>query len=830
MERRTHILLAIVALLLAFVALSHNVSAVIANGGGGTYYIFKTSGGEHNCVRDPARAIYSLDPGECVEVSQDTTIQLYGCDSRGMTINHPNFSYVLSWNIKWDVKAQKSSGSANVVTTTPEHARLEMDMCTGRWCVIQGEEYNDGFSISAPQYPNYDEDFFRFVPTSKTWGGGGYTHGYIKICYFPTMELCTDGTEILESPVRIDPDGFASATGITTTSEVQIRYTLIVTGEETISGDITLQDDPVLWSFPFSYYPQISGTTIITSIIPPSRALPLSPVGGENYAAYFEIGNLGESSFSLVSVCLIKPRVHDYCPDGHELLISEDIFMPRLGEPFDFYGVIPYSDYQLRFRLLNPTPDGTSIYAAVQANSGSWSLEGNPGEEIITRTIPTRGTISGANLDLEVTNTYDDFYLQSICAIERVPLPEFTCDYFYDFKDGISGWEQSPGTGANWASDEEDGALRILGDGQGGDATVLTYVERGAWEMVMSARSYASPTNVIYGFVGAQFPYTDSLRTSTLTEEYAQLRATGIVSGYAKIQTQHAYVDWICLVNHDKSSEIPMLPVPTCGVFPTFEDHPDFSITEIGNWIYWAINKILDIMKWLVCQIVAAVNTAANWIIKQIAYVFGKLNLPEFPEIPDNLFDLSAWMEWMRQSASVILSWIYRQIRNAFESVVNIASWAGRWWGSFAEWLASWWIYGLNLIVEHFLALFGIEIDPMALWRDFKIFIDAVGEEIGYEFDSLLLLLNDVGEVFGIVFTGWWGSLSGDATQDFGQGMGGLGGFIWRGVEWVGEAIDGTPLTALNFVSMGALAWGLFTHTTEKISKIFSRLFSLSSD
>jgi hypothetical protein len=817
MERRTHILLALTFGIMLLCAAAQDVNA---DDGENVYYLFGSSASNFRCYEaSAANALYTLHPGECAIWNNDfppggvSSNYLRGCDSRSLEPFESPYVYELSWELYAD--AACDTGGASVYTTSPLH--YFSDSCSR--CAVSVDDIDD-FERNI-ESGNVTGDVFDVYAWRK-YTTSGYVKSGIKICYFPAIDMCPDGDEILPAPVAVYPEGIASTYGITTTETAQIRYTIITSPTE-VAGVVRLQDS---LTFPFYY----ENTAIITDTIPHRSGFTLTNIGGGQYRADFEIENTGNISYTLFSVCLIRPKVTDYCPEGFELLNDDDIFMPRLGEPFDFYGVIPYSDYQLRFRLLNPTPDGTSIYAAVQANSGSWSLKGNPGEEIITRTIPTRGTISGENLDLEVTNTYDDFYLQSICAIERVPLPEFTCDHFYDFQDGISGWEQSPGTGANWASGEEDGALRILGDGHGGDATVLTYVERGAWEMVMSARSYASSTNVIYGFVGAQFPYTDSLRTAILTEEYAQLRATGIVSGYAKIQTQHAYVDWICLVNHDKSSEIPMLPVPTCGLFPTFEDHPDFSITEIGDWIYWAINKILDIMKWLVCQIVAAVNTAANWIIKQIAYVFGKLNLPVFPEIPDNLFDLSAWLEWMRQSASIILAWVYRQIRNAFESVVNIASWAGRWWGDFARWLASWWIYGLSLILEHFLALFGIEIDPMALWRDFKIFIDAVGEEIGYEFDSLLLLLNDVGEVFGVIFTGWWGSLSGDATQDFGQGMGGLGGFIWRGVAWVGEAIDGTPLTALNFVSMGVLAWGLFTHTTEKISKIFSRLFSLSSE
>lgn len=521
-----------------------------------------------------------------------------------------------------------------------------------------------------------------------------------------------------------------------------------------------------------------------------------------------------------------------YCLDGTELLTEPVLLSRELGNSWSWTGNLDYENFALRYRLENPTPEGTTIYAIATVNENTYLIKPPIGTELIESTIPETGALAGPGLDTILLNGYDTFKLTSVCAVEAVPKPRYgDCTQFYDFTSGIEPWEKIPGTGANWAEDEENGALRIISDGSGGDAVALVPIPAGTWEMRFSARSYAESSAITFGLVGASFPYTDTVSTATLDGAYQQLSASGIVSGYAKIQGQAVMVDWVCLYNANAEDAIggPLLPIPVCGVFPGFDDHPDFEITQIGNWIYWMVQKVGEILTWLICKIVEAVNSAINWLVTQIYRIMGNLDLPTMPDFPENLFDIRGWLEWYRQSYNAILQWFWRNWRNGLQSIKNILLWVWQFWTGGLEFIGSLWLRGVELLLEHVLALFGIaaDIDLMGLFRDGRIFLQNIRYEVQLEFESLLTLLDETAEVLEVLFIGWSGALAGDVQADFGENMGGLGAFIWKGVDWVGEAIDGTPLTALNIISLGVLAWGLITYTLETISRILEKLFTL---
>lgn len=646
------------------------------------------------------------------------------------------------------------------------------------------------------------------------------------------VSMCADGTELLTSgPVVVtaaEPLTLAALlTDTLRAPTAQIRYTL-APPTLPISGVATLQQDA---EYPFNH---ISSTTVISTVIPAGRPFQLRPVA-QGYELDFELESTG-ADFTALSVCLLEAEPLELCADGFELIEAGPVVVERGGEEFTWSGRLPYNGFALRYYLVNPNPGGTQIYATTRINAQTWRINGGAGVEVLTATIPTAGAIAGPNLDLALNNTYDTFEVHSICAIPRVQRPNMSgCTHFYDFTEGIDPWIKVPGTGANWAADEENGALRIIGDGYGGDATAMVQIPDGNWQMYLSARSYDDPVTLTFGLVGATWPYTDSLYTAQVGSAYTLLQASGVVSGFAQIQGEHTFVDWVCLVNSNAGTPgFTPLPIPDCGVFPGFDDHPEFSITQIGEWIYWLARKIYQILLWVICQIIRALNSAANWIIERIYALVGWLRerldlLPELPELPDNLFDVRAWLEWFRQAASIIMDWFSRSGRNMLSSIRRILIWWRDAIYGVINWLAAWWLRGVEVMVNHLLALLGIgaEVDLVGLWRDGRIFLRNIWLELGYEFDSLMTLLDETGEVLNVLIIGWRGSLDGNAEVDFGENMGGLGGFLWRGVNWVGEAIEGTPLTALNFVAMGVLAWGLILYTGQSITRMLEKLFGL---
>jgi hypothetical protein len=104
----------------------------------------------------------------------------------------------------------------------------------------------------------------------------------------------------------------------------------------------------------------------------------------------------------------------------------------------------------------------------------------------------------------------------------------------------------------------------------------------------------------------------------------------------------------------------------------------------------------------------------------------------------------------------------------------------------------------------------------MILWRDAGIFLQAAWIEAGYEFDSLMLLLQETASVFGVLIVGFRGVATGDSELDFGESLGGLAAYLWRGVSFINDVVSFTPLSALNIVALGIITIGLAQWTVKK--------------
>lgn len=433
--------------------------------------------------------------------------------------------------------------------------------------------------------------------------------------------------------------------------------------------------------------------------------------------------------------------------------------------------------------------------------------------------------VTGPDIEAAYRTTGDPTLLSSACVIGRPPTRPRNCTYFYDFESDLEGWGVVPGIGANHDPAEQNGAARIIGDGTFNAVIFSPVLEKGNWEMSAAVRSYGDEADVALSLLGAGWPFTDTYKSFTVGNSYETIRIAATISGFAQIAAQHTYVDWVCLNNlNDGLPGFTALPIPDCGPRPIFSDHPDFSITEIGNWIHWLAKKLGEVLLWLVCILTALINSAFNWLLVQLHKL-----LESLPQTPENLFSLTGWIEWYKQLFSQFSAWLWRQIRNSFTSFKNAVDWLSVAFYRIVEWINDLFIQGLAWVIEHVNAVLSAVtgIDLLQIVRDSLIFMRAIRDELSTEFQSFLQLFSSTYDVFEVLITGYRGALFGDAKADFGQGMGGYAVYLWTGVEWISEAIDDTPLTALNFVAMGLITWGLIGFTLGKGKKWIEKIAGL---
>jgi len=519
----------------------------------------------------------------------------------------------------------------------------------------------------------------------------------------------------------------------------------------------------------------------------------------------------------------------DYCPDGIELL-TEPVTLTLSASWQSTNTTTTYDYLAVRYRMENQSPGSANIYGVATVNGDGYSVNGG-NVAVYTTTVPGGLTgLAGPDVEAAFKNTGDPVTLASACVINRPPPRPRYCTYFYDFEDDLEGWQFAPGVGGNHDPDESNGAARILGDGALDAVMLSPLFESGLWEMSAGVRSYGDDVTVTLGLIGATWPYTDTYKSFIVGSDYETIQAMATISGYAQIASQHTYVDWVCLNNVNAGIPIggilyPFLPIPDCGGRPTFDDHPDFSITEIGNWIHWLASKLGEVLAWLVCILTGLINTAINWLLTQLVRLIELL-----PQVPENLFDLTGWIEWYRQLFILAIAWVVRQIVNFYTSISNIIDWiVSEIVVPVVEWFRDLFVEIAAWIIGHVLAVISVVtgIDLLQIWSDARIFMQALGDELSLEFNSFLLLFGSLYDVLAVMITGWRGSLAGDATADFGQGLGGFAAYLWVGVDWVNDAIEGTPLTALNFVAMGIIAWGLVQFTLGRVRSWMEKIARL---
>jgi hypothetical protein len=521
----------------------------------------------------------------------------------------------------------------------------------------------------------------------------------------------------------------------------------------------------------------------------------------------------------------------DHCPDGTEV-ISDPVYL-MAGENWASDVISTEWDYiQARYTISNANePAGRVLAGLATLNGKDWLWGPESNASIVSVTIPSSigydEDPNGPDVELGVRNTYDPFYLVSACIVpySQTMVPSDCNLVNHSFTEDLPGWSTLV---YDYLSSEEDGAISLDGGGTGLASQVVTLT--GSFRMEVRARSGGTSSEFRFGGYELGWPFESQAFTETATSEYQIFNGYLYLDGRSNISLvsndDDLIVDWVCLSGHDTSGLPWKFPIPDCE-FPTFDDHPEYSITEIGNWIDWLAQKTGELLKWVVCQMFVALFTIANMILEAIRAIGGFVGSPDWPTLPDEItFD--SILEWLRQVYVAFFNWLGLNFNRFRDAIPTIAEW---WWNVVLG-VIGWIIDSLigpifGWLLDQLLATLGIGEDAreafMVLWRDAGIFLQAAWIEAGYEFDSLTTLLSETTGVFGVLITGLRGVATGETELDFGESLGGLAGYLWRGVEFINETITFTPLSALNIVALGIITIGLAQWTVKKFVGMLER-------
>lgn len=522
-----------------------------------------------------------------------------------------------------------------------------------------------------------------------------------------------------------------------------------------------------------------------------------------------------------------------YCPDGTEV-ISDTVYL-EAGEFWTSDAISTTWNYlQARYTISNANETAGRTLAGLATLNGSdwlWGPESNG--TIVSVTIPSSigydEEPNGPVVELGVRNTYDPFYLVSACIVpySQTMVPSDCNLVNHSFTEDLPGWST---LAYDYLSDEEDGAIS-LGSITGLASQVVTLT--GSFKMEVRARSSGSASSFRFGGYELGYPFESEAFTETATSEYQIFSGYLYLNGDSNISIvsndDDLIVDWVCLSGHDTGGLPWKFPIPDC-TFPSYDDHPDFSITQIGNWIAWLAEKFGELLKWLVCEFYRVLFTIANAIIDAIRAIGGFVGSPDWPTLPDEItFD--SILEWFRQCFVAFFNWLGLNFSRFRDAIPVVAEWL---WNVLAG-MGLWMIERLIIpfvvwIIERIFDLLGIGGDVRttltSIFYDVITFMASLWLEIKYEFDSLVLLLTETTSVFGVLITGVIGVGTGESELDFGESLGGLAGYLWRGVAFINDVVTFTPISALNIVALGILTIGLAQWTIRKFVSTLERLFS----
>lgn len=520
----------------------------------------------------------------------------------------------------------------------------------------------------------------------------------------------------------------------------------------------------------------------------------------------------GYNPLDLLSVCVVPHYgPSEYCEDGIEAVNGGPLYMDAFSGFWD--ATVPVTSTHIAVRYVVENLDGGRFPSRMKAIPGiEYTLfyvtkVALPGD-MITFTLPTTGVVKLYDDDvyLEFYNQGMEILLHSACVVDAdAIMPQLTEEECHlinpDFVDPPSvGWDTT-GT-VTWTDLEENGVIQADAWGTVMQAPIQT---RGSvWKLEVRAKGDGG--TLYYGTTnGAMVTGGPQMYSATLGTYYNYFSEDIFVMDPHLIQVSgdNAMIDSVCLAQPDT-----VFPIIDC-TFPEWD--PDGSGDSLLIYLFRFIGEVI---KWGVCEVVRAISLAASVIFGVVRSIM--LRIPALPNPGDGLI---SWVEWFGLLVDQLLSWFGINIPDAIEwfprNGARLVDWLFDLYEEFIFWLAE------QLDVDPY-ALFAI-ID--AIWNEALLFWDEINTEIGLEFQDLLLLLQNTANVLIVLVGGVREGVSGDNVAYIGTDFSGVGRFIWIGVEFINETVASTPLSALNLVSLGAIAIVLTQWT---IKKFVSSLESLS--
>jgi hypothetical protein len=642
----------------------------------------------------------------------------------------------------------------------------------------------------------------------------------------PPVSYCPDGTEALSGTVDIPLGSSWALTTTTALDAVQVRYLITRTDNiipSYVHGTVAVNGAEAT----FNQYP-----------VPVTVTAPLGDFGVSGPDVLLSVENTGgtpDDDFTLLSACIIPATVSPYCPSGMEVLPAPVVLdgwdlweENNIETGWDEVAVTYWLD-DVRF------PSAYGI-----ANEDNWLFDSDiSGGATVSFTIPpdpaATGGIEGPTVDLGLRNAgVTTFTLTSVCVSEthRIEAPTDCNLTNHDFITSTNGWEAGFAS-LTWTGAETDsGAASLEPTGSFGliyqGLTTRLY---GAYEVTARLRSSSTTTNTVTLYAqntlvqnGYWEAYTTTVGTdwTVISADFYMLTPSQFA---AQSDDDEIIIDWFCITDASPAEGWrPTIPVCT---FPSFDDHPEFSVVDLlmadpgSNWFWWLATKIGDLAEWLVCRFERQMMILTSMIMDA-------LDEMGIPEIPDEV-TLESFIFWLKESFRAFSVWLRSALGNLIFSGRSFGEWLRDQLIELAGWL---WEDIILEVIEWAIqqaeaaGLIGEDAVTRLLWmfRNADIWLDAAMDEAAYELDSALLLLEEMAAVFGVLIEGMRAGLTGDTELDMGESLGGFAAYLWRGVEFINTVVADTPLAGLNVVALGIIAWGLAAWSVKRFTKILGYL------